>query len=889
MLPVYLAPSKFDAGLVTLTGPGLEGLTKDQKQAQANFALRDLASLFEEDEDTDAHVVAYGVRGPDGKLLDRIPRLNKDGLNQVLAAGFRVEAATVWLDLDLKHLLGKDVRWADLDEAETDAVHERINRADEILRKAGMPWSASYTSGGGLRFIHALATPVPIGPGYEALIRRFFTAYDLAGLPVDQACKDWTRLYRAPRVVRDDEATASTDWFGYELRLDDDETYYAPKPEDLVAPKPVSVAITHTKSARPDPDEARALIEVLNQDGKWVQTVLGKKAKAALKSSWVYDTIYNKIPIAKRGEGKTHDALTRTVGETVSVISDMEGGTPELVYALLWDATAALGEDEDWLGKLWEMTSSFWDRDQLRKAEQAAAIAEKLKEQETVNDNERARFLRGVREWIGVELPDAELIEYLKANRYGIAMDARKDRYHVLLPTGYYDEHPCSSFALAKVIEQRGMQWLVPTEEAITDKAGNTTWAPIRPDRIVQRHARAYTQEEIRLDRRASYLRTDRLGRDTFVEVPFALRDDIPAERSAVIEEMWLAAAGGDRARRDEMLVAIGSLLLFQYGPTAAVLLHGEANAGKSMLSASLAECFTTRTLADGAALVDNFNDALRRSPLIHIEETADAGSKGIDPAGAMRRIVTAPRVRIEQKGRDSVDMQGVHRILITANSKDCIKKLMGSSARSGSDWRAIGERLAEFPLDVRVSEWFTKNNQGWRLTRKWIGDQNRVGEYAKFWFWVIKHMIPWENNRPVMRGRRLLYEGNCASLTVRAMEASANGVPEIACAINRLLGMSISSHKPRVVLERGKVYLTPQAVIDDALDKGGVAARYLREALEALLDPESGARFYVKGHQARWRSVDARKMLDIIEQHAVPDKAWRELEIQKMKEPKEP
>lgn len=878
MLPVFLAPGPTLRGLVTVDD-GLEGRGRDGNPVKPLMILRDLASLFEEDETDDAHVVAYCVY-QDGEPVERQPRLNKDVLAALRAEGLEVMCHTVWIDLDLKDMVGEKgkVKWTDLTDSQAGQVWSQVEEAHERLTAKHMAWTASYTTSGGLRFVHALALPVHAGEGYEALLARFHAAYQLAGLPVDEACRDWTRLYRAPRVTRDGQLTVGQDWFSFRTDFDDDTTYYVPRESDLEPPEdsPV-VATVRTHRERPDPEEARELFEFLNpSNNQWQLTVAGKKAKAALKEAQAFDVIFNHLPIAR--EGRRHDMLTKTIGEVVGYLHGEDWASPELVYALLYEPAGRLGEDEDWVGKVWEMATTFWDRETARKATRAAEIAERVQEAEAVRETERERFLRGVRDWLPAlqGLPDEDAIEFVRANRYGIAMDARRDLFHVLLPSGYYDDHVCGATALPKVIEQRGMNWLVPTEEARDDGRGNILYVPVKTDRLIQRHARVYTAEEIRLDRRASYIQQDPQNRDVFVDVPFALRDDVQPELVQPIYDFWLAAAGGDKDRRDEMLAAMGCLLLFQYGPTAAVLLWGEASAGKSVTALSLAECLTTRRVADGASLVDNFNDSLRKSPIIHIEEAADRGNKGIDAAAALRRIITAPYLAIEQKGRDKVTMQGVHRVLMTANSKDIIQRMMGNQARTSSDWRAIGERLAEFHVDDGATRWFETHNRGWVETRRWIGTHGRTGLYARFWFWVIRNLIQWDAGRPEMRGRRLLYEGNCASMTIRHLEANAGGVPAVACALNRLMG---EAGKPKVVNQGGKVYLTTQAVLQDACEHGKVRMTEARDALESLLDNDQPTdRLTINGHQARWRVIDARRLLGIIEQHTIPHRSFNDV-----------
>ncbi len=880
MLPVFLAPGPTLRGLVSLDDDGqLSGRGRNGEPVKAHMDLRDLPSLFELDERTDAHVVAYCVTR-DGQPVERQPRLNKDVLGALRAAGYEVQCYTVWIDLDLKDCLKRPgkIKWTEISDSEAGLVWSAVEQAHERLTAKGMAWTASYTTSGGLRFVHALALPVPAGEGYEALLARFHAAYALAGLPVDEACRDWTRLYRAPRVKRDDYDTWTQPWYSHRTDFEDDTTYYVPRESDLLPQKQAAFVAVHTERERPDPEQARELFEFLNpSNNQWQMTVAGRRAKEALKDSPTFDVIFNRIPIAR--EGRRHDMLTKVVGETVGLLHGLDGASPELVYGLLYEPAGRLGEDEDWTGKVWEMACTFWDKETARKATKAAEIAEKIREVEAVRETERERFLRGVRDWLpslqGME--DEEAIEFVKRNRYGVVMDARRDLFHVLLPTGYYDDHVCGGIALPKVVEQRGMQWLVPTEAMRDDGRGNVTYVPLRTEQIVRDSARVYTAEEILLDKRASYMRQDHQGRDVFVDVPFSLREDVQPELIQPIYDFWLAAAGGNADRREEILKAIVSLLLFQYGPTAAVLLWGEASAGKSVTASGLAECITTRRLADGASLTDNFNEPLRRSPIIHIEEAADRGNKGIDATSAFRRIITAPYIAIEQKGRDKLQMQGVHRVLMTSNSKDIIHRMMGNFARTSGDWRAVGERLAEFRLDDAATRWFEENNRGWVETRRWIGTHGRTGLYAKFWFWVMKNLIQWENGRPRMLGRRLLYEGNCVSQTILHLEAHAGAVPEVACAINRLIA---EAGRPKVALKEDKVYLMTQAVLQDVVENSRVRMAEARDALESLLDHDQPSeRLYIAGVQGRWRTVCARKIRDIIEQHMPPNKIFEKVE----------
>lgn len=917
-VPVFVGPGARLRSLLTLhdlepAGNGVVGLCPKGKPVKASFRLTSLEALFEQGYDTPAHAVAYAIVR-DGEPLPRQPRINKGALDSIRSAGYDVLCFTVWLDLDLKHLLpdawarkkaaepeADKLRWTDLQDSDAGSAWTRIEDARIHLAQKGLEWVGCYTTSGGFRFVHALAQPVPAGEPYEGLLRRIHATYRVAGLPIDEACKDWTRVYKCPRVtaqieIKDEEGNVvrtepgerswEQEWFTYALdqeALDSGEGFLIPEAADLTAPSlaPV-VSLVHTERERPTPEAARALVEVLTEkDGKtnWRPTEAAKKAKKELADAAVYGWIFDRLPLAL--PGKRHDMLTRAVGEVLGYLHGFPWASPEFVYGLLHDPVAGLGEDEDWLGKLWEMTCTFWDRETQRKAQQQAKAEQEAEQHQEQTRTQAQILLAGMRTWCQdlARMTDEEALAWIQQQRMGVLMDARRDLYHILLGHGYYDDKPCGTNALPKLIEQRRMDWLVPTTAPRDNGRGEITISQIHPLQIIQRSARVFSDREIRLDQRGSYLTRDLEGRDVFVEVPFYLRDDIQAEFDPMIFESWMAAAGWDQDEAERRLRATASLLLFRYGPTAAVLHWGTAAAGKSLMALSLAECLSTRTLADGDSLVDNFNDTLRRSPIIHVEEAANKGSKGIDASGALRRIITAPSLMIEQKGRDKTQMQGVHRVLFTANSRDIVYSMIGTRARTAADWKAVGERIAEFRVDEEATRWFEKNNRGWAETRRWIGKGDRVGAYAKFWFWVMENLIEWDDGRPVMQGKRLLFEGNAAGHLIQHMEANAGAVPEVATAINRLL--ALQGPKPKAILEEGRVYLTTSAVVEE-VRAGGARLRddEIRTALESICIPLAEERPYVRGVRARWKAVDAKRLLSLIEEHTVPNKileAFRE------------
>jgi len=139
--------------------------------------------------DSDAHFVAYVIRSaPDF----RQPRVNKGGLEWVESLGYAVTLETLVADVDNA---GHAAWPSDRAAADTAA------RVHAILRTA-----AVYVTAHGLRVVQPLSHAVPMLLA-ETAIRVWLATLEEALAPLalapDWQCDDWTRVFRAPNVVRD--------------------------------------------------------------------------------------------------------------------------------------------------------------------------------------------------------------------------------------------------------------------------------------------------------------------------------------------------------------------------------------------------------------------------------------------------------------------------------------------------------------------------------------------------------------------------------------------------------------------------------------------------------------------------------------------------------------
>ena len=143
---------------------------------------------------TDAHAVSYTLWHT-GVQLDRTPRINKTGLPWLESQGYELRVEVLFADVD-------------------NDGHAAWNR--ELLDAYQTLWSSSKTQGlqhcgryltnHGYRVVWLCDKTCPVKDA-EGLIRCCWSHLAEAGIKADPACKDWTRLYRLPRVQRNGRPT----------------------------------------------------------------------------------------------------------------------------------------------------------------------------------------------------------------------------------------------------------------------------------------------------------------------------------------------------------------------------------------------------------------------------------------------------------------------------------------------------------------------------------------------------------------------------------------------------------------------------------------------------------------------------------------------------------
>lgn len=148
----------------------------------------------------DAHVVLYSMLNQALQPSEEQYRLTKQGVQSLIdqqrCTAAQFGGALLGLDVDLP----KEAEWTPELVVEWQA---KLHAAAELNPIFSCP-TVFYATKHGFRLLWLLRRRCPIvDPNeLEDRLRGLVTLAHLCGIPADEACKDWTRLFRLPRVHR---------------------------------------------------------------------------------------------------------------------------------------------------------------------------------------------------------------------------------------------------------------------------------------------------------------------------------------------------------------------------------------------------------------------------------------------------------------------------------------------------------------------------------------------------------------------------------------------------------------------------------------------------------------------------------------------------------------
>jgi len=317
-------------------------------------------------------------------------------------------------------------------------------------------WKYVYTSRHGARIIYTLPEAVPVTEG-EQYIATLFLKFKEAGLEMDGACKDWTRMFRCPNVVRDGVDTTSEEFYYFDWQEASFPLNTLKKSSTKVIP-----TLKHYEAGtkgQPGHEEVEEFLTEKNPQGRRVQSAFYQDAKKWLKNVPCFDALFkSNIPLA--GAGERNDVIMKSLGLVIPIlIQKIHYCSPEHAYALFYGPVTAMDQTRDWLDHLWNAIMTIWPVEIAKYNEGQEEKAEK----ENVALSDKEQMIVGMQEWCeDPRLEDEEQREeYLERH----ILANHTNWFFLMNKDGSYSSFPIAQKQLISRIRTTYLDNIIETQE----------------------------------------------------------------------------------------------------------------------------------------------------------------------------------------------------------------------------------------------------------------------------------------------------------------------------------------------------------------------------------------------------------------------------------------
>ena len=340
---------------------------------KASGQLISLPEILEEKFDTDAHITTYRVQYGDGEERLNYDRVSKNSLGAIRQNNGEVWVTMIAIDIDLCDLIpgskGK-VSWQSLEKTKAGSVwQDLVNPVDGLP-----PAAAVYKTTNGVRIVHPLLEDVPAGAKAEAVINAVHMRYLRAGILIDRACKDWTRMFRAPNVCRDGVNTWEQPWF---------EVSYHDKPEEcflMASEVGVNLDLIEDSSYVIDIAQLRHTDAPSDEDAYQCLFDDAGKATGSLKQVRTLFKMHRFGSLLScTGRLLEEGGRNSTLVQMAGVLAKTDIGI-EVCYAVILETIKLLDQDEDWRFMVWGKLREFRATDEAKKRAEEKITPKRIKE-----------------------------------------------------------------------------------------------------------------------------------------------------------------------------------------------------------------------------------------------------------------------------------------------------------------------------------------------------------------------------------------------------------------------------------------------------------------------------------------------------------------------------
>jgi len=741
-------------------------------------------STLYEAQETDAMLVAY-IGGDGGPT----PRLAKGALSTLIDVGEEPLLTGLFFDIDNP----AHAPWESLEQA-SQALSEALNLLD-VADDEGFPPEAwgGYTTRAGLRVYTILNTNIPVSKANHLLrvAGEYLTRTWDGAFVVDEACYQWTRLFRMPRATRDG------------VLLD-----------------PVWLAPLEPLSILPD---ILARLEVERGTPALDADMPGDYEELTLEE-WVAAADYHAVlrrgmPLPEDHAGSTYGTLKTWLAHIANRGRITE---PEKLISYVWRSVESTpGRD---LHEAWRLCTWVCGEQLAEEGEEHPENAPILTSATvTIDEWEAVRAaFKGHDAKLLQRLIDGRTLAASKTQHEDKALHAAR----LLAEAGVHNPADIYRMMWASVSKQKAP--LPPVMWAACCKAADNEKDRARLHDDDAAMAEIYTATNPltvhlvgggklwqlnTLTEPPSYIPTDQVSLSLHYEkftapgLPFEAEYSDPRRRfpeilcqyGATVNKLayvsgmqgcvydprdtgmmlegvhhlvpcealyhedidtWLRLIGGDSA--DLLLDWLAAVTYTPNEPLCALYIDGSPGDGKSLLARGIASLWGGRhTDYDQAAA--GFNAKLLDCPLVFADEGITVGKWDDHRASEFfRNLVSGQSHAIRGLYREAVDLRGCVRVLICANDEDGIpfRKALGQDGLEAIVQRVMyirsprcddgGEPLGEPGRFIA-----SKGGRAYvtRPGAAWVREDDRPGRIAEHLHWL-------RENRRIKRGGRFLVEG---------------------------------------------------------------------------------------------------------------------------------
>lgn len=812
---------------------------------------------------TDAHFVTYLPVGMAPGT--EFPRCNKPLLGHLRTAGYDLHRTMFALDWDTPEHKpwGETITVKAFESMFINAVKEFPMLGD---------YACAYYTRSGVRLVYILDETIPVDQS-EANLRWFIYNARRAGFMCDELV-DWTRLFRLPKVKRDNLRSENDPCFDIEMspeiRLKTSKLGIASRTDKAN----IYAVIEELDLDQPEIDESKALLEGMDENGKITPSDWMKRARRRLTGRECFDCIFNHAPMASRGS--RNQTMHAFVGQATSLLYYLEDTTPEHIYALFLDAVMQFDEDdgEDWPELLWSSVTRLWAKEDAK----FRAREQKAEEDEEERINATDVILDGFRQWADEDpLYSDDFTAQEWASSHLIANIDKS--YYLIDHDGYYRPQPYTKDQLVGAIRQH-IPDLITTRVEKKDGSG---MRDVYANQIINNHTTVVNSVTMQPGVDRGYIEGVDRPNARLIVPGYRLNTNLEPERDDDVAE-WLEKLFGPNV--DDACRWIAFALAYDEGPICALSIEGEQGAGKKLLAQGLAECLETPALATDADITSDYQYGLLESPFLLVNEGWSKGtSGGKHPADKFRELTSGEPMVVNRRFLHPTTIRNPMRIIFTANNLEVIKKLAHHRELSQADREALAIRLMHFSVGGEASDWLRVKG-GMSFTsapgRRWIApDAGGRSDYI-----VAKHFLWLHKNRHNFwkPSERFLVEGHGSQELMFQLQTQVGPAMLVIELIVKMLSHLDKSAKGFDGLHVGEsdIFLTSSCLLtywrnhmSDVARGEKLSLNTISSVLSGIVIPSSRSGPFVlkddKGERhgrRRWMELDVFKVLDAAERH---------------------